>query len=234
MQKRTKKRYWLFTILLVLGLLFCLIFDPSRHVLGYSVYGIDVSKWQKQVSWKEVSNDRISFVFIKASQGENKADSLFVSNWNESKAEGIIRGAYHYYESSQSGKIQAMNFIKQVNLEVGDLPPVIDLEEPIRGSLGEFQAEVQKCLDVIEAHYQIKPIIYTNPSYYQDYLASRFYNYPIWLARYRKYPLPKLQNHEHDWLFWQFTNTGTVKGIKGNVDLNVFKGSLEELKSITK
>ncbi|MFT5617516.1 MAG: GH25 family lysozyme M1 (1,4-beta-N-acetylmuramidase), partial [Arenicella sp.] len=85
-------------LILILGLLFFLIYEPQRHILGYSVYGIDVSRWQEEIDWGKVKNDRIVFAFMKASQGVDKVDSFFVSNWRATDSLGIAHGAYHFYE----------------------------------------------------------------------------------------------------------------------------------------
>lgn len=221
---------------ILLGLLYWAtkIYGPSRHVWGYSVYGIDVSKWQGQIDWKEVKQDKIEFAFIKASQGVNKTDSFFQYNWSQADTHQIYKGAYHYYEPDHSPKEQARNFIRQVKLNPGDMPPVLDLEEPITIPLGDFQYNVQVWLDEVEKHYQVRPIIYASHSYYQSYLIDAFYHYPVWIAQYKKFPKPTLPKEGDQWIFWQFTNKGNVKGIKGAVDLDVFWGNLDQLKQVLK
>lgn len=233
-KKRRKTR--LFFYVMVLAALYYAFrtYSPARHVFGYSVYGIDVSRWQGEIDWRAVQHDEIKFAFIKASQGVNKVDTFFKSNWKQAGELKVYKGAYHYYEPNRPAKEQAANFIRQVELEIGDMPPVLDLEEPITIPLGEFQHNVQIWLDEVEKHYQVRPIIYASPSYYRSYLMEAFYNYPVWIAQYRKYPNPQLPKEGEQWLFWQFTNEGKVNGINGDVDLDVFYGSLKELKKVLK
>ncbi|MGB0521755.1 MAG: glycoside hydrolase family 25 protein [Flammeovirgaceae bacterium] len=232
---KLQKSKLLFWVLLLIALYVGMeMYSPSRYIWGYSVYGIDVSKWQGAIDWKAVQQDKIEFTFIKATQGMNKVDTLFKYNWKEAGKQQIVKGAYHYYEPDKSPKEQAKNFIRQVKLRSGDLPPVLDLEEPIAIPLAEFQANVQVWLDEVEQHYQIRPMIYASPSYYRSYLLEAFSDYPVWLARYRKYPIPRLPKEGEQWLFWQYTNKGRVKGIQGDVDLNVFWGTPKELQKVLK
>ena len=85
-------------------------------------------------------------------------------------------------------------------------------------------------LNTIEDHYGIKPIIYTGAHYFRDYLKDEFTNYHIWIANYNQVENP-LRNH--NWSLWQFSDNGSVSGIKGPVDLDLFNGNLVEFKNIS-
>ncbi len=214
--------------ILILGLLFYLIYDPKRHIFGYSVYGIDVSKWQGEIDWGKVKNDRIVFAFLKASQGVDKIDSTFARNWRVTDSLGIAHGAYHFYEPEKPPIPQLENYLSQVKLQPTDLPPVLDLEGFVLNRT-EFQQNVQIWLDSAEAHFRKKPVIYCSIRYYKAHLADKFSDYPIWIAQYKRFPYPKIDQSENlGWKMWQFSETGKVWGIDGNVDLNVFNGSYEE------
>jgi len=86
-------------------------------------------------------------------------------------------------------------------------------------------------LDLIETHYKIRPIIYTNQKLYFKYLLNNFKDYPIWMARYNTIEPNMLSQRE--WVFWQYGNKGQVKGVEGLVDLNVFKGNLIDLENMS-
>ncbi|MFT5914160.1 MAG: lysozyme [Bacteroidia bacterium] len=215
-------------LILILGLLFFLIYEPQRHILGYSVYGIDVSRWQEEIDWGKVKNDRIVFAFMKASQGVDKVDSFFVSNWRATDSLGIAHGAYHFYEPDKPPIPQLKNFISQVKLKPTDLPPVLDLEGVVL-KRAEFQQNVQIWLDSAEVHFKKKPVIYCSIRYYEAHLKDKFSSYPIWIAQYKHFPYPKIDKSENrGWKIWQFSQTGKVWGVDGNVDLDVFNGSYEE------
>jgi lysozyme len=114
----------------------------------YVVHGIDVSSYQQKINWKKVDSVdykgiQISFAFIKATEGVTLVDPYFQRNWRESKESGIIRGAYHYFKPKKSGIWQARFFLQTVNVEAGDLPPVVDIEESASLSENELIPNIQ-------------------------------------------------------------------------------------------
>lgn len=193
---------------------------------GYMIHGIDVSHHQDVINWGEVRKMNIKgltldFAFIKATEGLTNVDRLFKRNWFRAREEGIPRGAYHFFISTKSGRKQAENFIAQVTMEPGDLPPVLDVEQLYGVKPKDLRPRVKEWLTVIEAYYKVKPIIYTNVDFYEKYLGKEFDEYPLWVAHYLQPNKPRIQR---DWLFWQHSETGKVNGIKEKVDFNVFNG----------
>ena len=195
--------------------------------------GIDVSEFQGTIDWvsvDEFEDKTIDFVFIRATAGNDKADSQFEKNWLGAKEKKIIRGAYHYYRPNENSLEQAQLFIKTVRLHKGDLPPVLDIEKlPKEQSIKNLKLGLRRWLNAIEEHYKVKPIIYTGESYYDDFLKEEFSDYLFWIANYNFYR----EKMEEDWLFWQFTEKASIEGIKGNIDVNVFNGDLQQLQFIT-
>jgi lysozyme len=168
----------------------------------------------------------LSFVFIRATAGSNKKDARFNSNWRDAKARQLICGAYHYYRPNENSVDQARNFIQQVRLQKGDLPPVLDIEKlPKSQSVARLKKGLRRWLEIIEAHYNVKPIIYSGERYYADFLRKEFSDYPLWIANYNFWR----NTLASDWEFWQFTEKAKIAGIAGNVDLNIFKGDKNEL-----
>jgi lysozyme len=200
----------------------------------YSVHGIDVSKYQSIIAWEEVkamqvNNIHVSFAFIKATEGVDNTDPQFHRNWKKAKANDIVRGAYHFFIASKDGKMQAENFIKRVDLETGDLPPVLDVEQLNSASPAQLRKEVMKWLETTENYYGVKPIIYTNVDFYNKNLGSGFDEYPLWVAHYYEEQHPRIKR---DWAFWQHNDQGNVNGIVSKVDFNVFKGDSLEFSEI--
>lgn len=203
---------------------------------GYSVHGIDVSKHQETIDWQRVDSMKsagveIRFAFIKASEGITRQDEAFRKNWKAVRETGIIRGAYHFYYPSRDAKKQANNFIAQVKLSKGDLPPVVDIEHSNGKSKKHICQNLSVYLKEIEKHYGVRPILYTNLTFYNTYLAGEFDEYPLWVSYYTTKER-FTENCSHDWSFWQHSETGQVDGIKGKVDFNVFNGSISELKDM--
>lgn len=197
--------------------------------------GIDVSEYQDAIQWEEVrtldDDYQLSFVFIRATVGNDRLDKRFEENWRKAKENKIIRGAYHYYRPNENSLEQAELFIKTVTLQKGDLPPVLDIERlPENQSMERLQLGLRRWLNKVEEHYKMKPIIYTGERYYDDFLKKEFSDYLFWIANYNFYR----EEMEEDWLFWQFTEKASVSGIKANVDVNIFNGDVEQLRYITK
>lgn len=193
---------------------------------AYEIHGIDVSKYQQHIAWDlvkqmQVRDIRIGFAFIKATEGISSADSYFRRNWRNSKKAGITRGAYHFFIASKDGKSQARNFIKRVDIESGDLPPVLDVEQNNGTPANNLRQEVKAWLDAVQAHYGVQPIIYTNVDFYKTYLKGYFDDYPLWVAHYLQPHKPRISR---EWSFWQHSESGRVNGIVSKVDFNVFNG----------
>ncbi len=194
--------------------------------VNYQIHGIDVSRYQHNIDWKavEAMEDKelkIGFAFIKATEGLGRVDNGFRQNWFNAKKAKVPRGAYHFFISSKSGKAQAENFIETVNLLPGDLPPVLDIETANGASVTDIQQRVKDWLLMIEKRYKVKPIIYTNIDFYENFLDGAFDDYPLWVAHYYVKDKPRIKRK---WDFWQHNEKGRVNGIDSFVDFNVFKG----------
>lgn len=198
----------------------------------FEVHGIDVSHYQAQINWDTISQQNISFAFVKATEGATHVDTLFSHNWTEMDRVGLKRGAYHFFRPQTSPVAQAQNFIEQVKMNDGDLPPVLDVEVRDDMSKRRLIDAVRTWLIIVETRYDIKPIIYTNIKFYNRYLAGHFNEYPVWIARYNTRE-PRLVGGR-EWDFWQYGNKGLIEGIDGFVDFNVFKGNLLELEDFCK
>ena len=203
--------------------------ESTPLLAGYSVHGIDVSAYQGRIDWPEVARQRVRFAFIKASEGATLRDPRFARNWREARAAGIVSGAYHYFLPTRDGRRQAALFIKTVPLRAGDLPPVLDVEAPRFHDVAALRRGVRAWLAAVEAHYGVRPILYSNYTYYQRYLAGHFDDYPLWLAHY-EVERPALPAER--WIIWQHSDEAYVPGIRGTVDFNVFQGSYEALQAL--
>ncbi len=202
---------------------------------GYHIRGIDVSHYQGDIDWAKVRNasinaDPILFVVVKATEGESMIDENFNENFYQAQQNDFIRGAYHFFVPGISGKKQARFFLKQVHLVPGDLPPVLDIEKTGNLSINELRKEIKYWLEIVENHYNVKPIIYTGYKFKQKFLSDEMFNeYPYWIAHYY---VEKLE-YKGQWVMWQHTDCGSVDGIKNAVDFNIFNGSLEQLRDFT-
>jgi lysozyme len=196
------------------------------------IQGIDVSDHQGTVDWNAVQQAGKVFVFIKATDGITWTDPDFAANWSGAEAAGLLRGAYHFYETDDDPTAQAQNFLNAVQLAPGDLPPVVDIERfDTGGTASQTVKDLQTWLDVVEQATGRTPIIYTSHGFWNSLGTSAFGLYPLWIAEYGVQS-PTLPAGWASWTFWQFSESGTVAGISGSVDLNVFNGSLAELTAL--
>jgi lysozyme len=193
----------------------------------YSIHGIDVSYAQGRINWPRVKamqedSVRISFAFIKATEGLLKVDPYFKRNWREAPKAGIICGAYHFLRADKNGAWQARFFLQNVTTEAGDMPPVVDVETLDSKTPEEMRKQLQSFLTYIQVHAKLRPIIYTQLSFYADYLAGYFNGYSLWIAHYNQ---PDLQtNSGLNWQFWQHSDAASISGIGHSVDFDAFRG----------
>lgn len=198
-----------------------------------SLSGIDVSHFQGDVDWNAVKAVGVTFAFAKASDGDTYKDNQFKKNWQGMQAAGVLRGAYHFYESDDDPVLQANNFLAMVgSLAQNDMPPVIDIEST-KGNFGSnsLATNLQICLDAVEEGLACTPIIYTNCSFWNENLNASFSRYPLWIARYSSSP-PTIPNGWTTWQFWQYSQSGTVAGVTGAVDLDRYAGSITDLQKL--
>ena len=204
---------------------------------GYEIHGIDISHHQGRIDWDELKDNGlinhcpIRFVMIKATEGATQTDRNFRDNFYHARENGFTRGAYHFYSVHSPAEQQAYHFIKTVDLEKGDLPPVLDVEhKPKNQSDEDFKHSVLKWLNIVESHYRVKPIIYTYFKFKTRYLSDPVFDeYPYWIAHYYVDSL----EYQGPWKFWQHTDVGRLPGIKGNVDFNIYNGSFYDLRQMT-
>ncbi len=202
--------------------------------VNYSIHGIDISKYQDVINFQSVRNMRvdnikISFVFVKATEGLGNEDQMFSRNWRKVKEAGLVRGAYHYFIPTKSGKAQAENFINSVTLSSGDLPPVLDIERTFGVPPEKLRQRAKEWLVTIQAYYGTPPIIYTNVDFYTRYLKDDFDGYRLWAAHYLIQTQPRIYRN---WSFWQHNEKGRVNGCYTSVDFDVFNGDSVEFQKL--
>lgn len=193
------------------------------------VQGIDVSQWQGDIDWDQVRASGVRFAYIKATEGGDHLDTKFRQNWVAAKRAGVPRGAYHFMYWCRPAHEQALWFMLNVPADADALPPVLDVEWnahsatcPDRIPVEEAREMVKVLLEAMAAHTGKRPIIYTDAVFHAQVLQGQFNDYSFWLRSVAAEPHSIYD--QRPWLFWQFTTTGRVRGIDGNVDRNVFNG----------
>lgn len=212
------------------------LFGDPNYPAGYEIHGIDISHYQGDIDWDLLRGGMIErcplrFIMIKSTEGSTRLDNKFADNFKQAREYGYIRGAYHFWSNKSTARAQAYHFLKNVHLEDGDLPPVLDVEhKPAETSVEDFQRDVLTWLHIVEDRYHVKPIIYTYYKFKEKYLnAPVFDDYPYWIAHYY---VDKVE-YKGPWKFWQHTDVGRLPGIKGYVDFNIYNGSFYDMKKLT-
>lgn len=205
--------------------------DHPIRPSNYPIHGIDASRYQGEIDFATARANGVSFAFLKATEGGDHLDPGWAINAPRARAAGVPVGAYHFYYFCREPAEQARWFIKNVNRQPGDLPPVLDMEwnhqssckarpdpETVRANIREFSA-------IVAAHYGTRPVVYVTPDFYEHNALGSLAGTEFWLRSVAAHPSERYP--EERWTFWQYTGTGVARGVKGKVDLNAFAGSPE-------
>jgi lysozyme len=207
-------------------------FGPRTPAL-HPVHGIDVSKYQGEIDWPEVRKSGVAFAFIKATEGGDRVDDRFGRYWRGASAAGIPHAPYHFYYFCTPAEVQARWFIRNVPKSAAKMPPVLDMEwnpaSPsckLRPDPATVRREMKTWLDIVEKHFGRKAIIYTTVDFHRENVDGHFRDHQFWLRSVAAHPGEIYPGHP--WTFWQYTGTGKMPGIKGDVDINAFAGTRAE------
>ncbi len=190
----------------------------------YPVAGIDISSHNGNIDFRKAAADGVEFVWIKASEGVTFRDSKFSHNHLQAGLAGLKRGAYHFFRFDKDGVEQAINLLEAIgdrNLELG---VAIDVETS--GNPENIKEEViMERLSAMVDYLNLRglaPTLYCNKKDFFQYMAESLPGNSLWICSFSANPI------EAPWTFWQYNHKGKVKGVQGDVDMNVFGGSSEE------
>ena len=190
--------------------------------MGMSVKGIDVSAWQGDINWQAVKAAGISFAIIKAggSDADLYTDSKWLKNYNGAKAAGIAVGAYYFVgkacTSSYDGKADAERFIKLLEGKQFEYPVYMDCEVTSPAAKkGATDAAIAFCETLEKAGYYAGIYGSTYSTFESRLDDSRLKRFAHWVAQYAD-----RCTYDGDFGIWQYSSSGYVTGIGGNVDMN--------------
>lgn len=190
---------------------------PKTTTAKKSVYNfIDVSSWQGNIDWKKVKADGIDGAIIRYADG-NTLDSCFDKNMKNAIAAGLHVGCYIYSraKTKAAAEKEATRLYNAAKKYKFDMPLYIDLEA--KSQTGVANTVAAAFINKMDS-FGVKSGIYANLNWFNNYLVSSLNKYsdrPLWIAQYNN----KI-THKTPSLFgmWQYTSSGKVDGIKGNVD----------------
>ncbi len=200
----------------------------------YAIQGIDCASYQGNVNWGSVKSSGRVFGFEKATEGTTYTNPYFAYNWSHMKSAGIIRGAYHYGHPGTSATSQADYFVNTVKPVSGDLQMMLDIETTDGKSPSQVWSWIQAFIARIKYRTGRPGIIYTGYYFWRDSVGNptNNLNCPLFLAAYTCNPAPYVPPAWPYFTFWQYSDTGRVSGVSGNVDLDCFNGSMSGLNAL--
>ncbi len=217
--------------------LYMVIQQPPQHQTnavksGNQVYGIDVSHYQGDIDWNQVYADGDRFAFAKATESTDYVDDYFTQNMENGHAAGLYMGAYHFARPNTPVKDDAIaeadHFVNVIMpyIKDGYLVPALDLENGSYIGWENLSMWVNYFCGEVFNKTGVKPIVYTAP-YYAKYLDFSVTQWDLWIANYGvSSPDTGVWGF---WSFWQYSDSGTVSGVSGSVDLDVYNGNLQSL-----
>ena len=191
-----------------------------------SYEGIDVSNWQRNIDYSQVKNSGVQIVYIKASEGTTFKDPYLEQNYSNAKANGLKVGFYHYLTATSvwQARAQADFFASVIEGKDVDCKLAMDYEE----FFGEGKIEINEiALAFMKRVKEITKkdvIVYSNLNNVKNTFGDDVANEGrLWLAYYNN--TQNLINVNSSWTNYiglQYTSSGQVPGISGNVDKDRF------------
>ena len=194
--------------------------------------GIDVSTYQGAIDWTAAAGSGLAFAFVRFGDGLGH-DPTWERNRRDALAAGLAVGTYQFFRASKGGEAQARELVAKIGtLGPGELAPVVDVESGWPGaSRDDFVRELDEWIAIVGDGLGCTPIVYTGPYFWRSMIGDLppFEVCPLWIADYRDRPEPEIPKPWTRWTWWQTTDKGSVPGIKGPVDLDVFNGDANDL-----
>lgn len=183
--------------------------------------GIDLSKWNRVTDYSKLKEQGVEFAIIRCGYGKlpTQKDELFEQHYANLKVNGIKVGCYlySYCNAEENAVLEAENCLNLIKGKQFDLPIFYDLEDKVTKPLGKEKITniaLKFCEIIKNAGYNVG--IYANLDWFKNYIdVTKLTNCYIWLAQWG-------ENHTADFNvdFWQYSDSGKISGITGNVDLN--------------
>ncbi len=201
--------------------------------------GIDASAWQGDVQWEKVRAAGVDFACVKATEGRDFVDPRFTAGRVRAMHKaGLMVTMYHFArpQPGRSPRAEADHFLRTVRAagygQRGDLPLMLDLEwtklDPARTT--DWAVRFGR---LIEDATGQEPFVYTYPAWAKAHIVGGLGigGFPLWIANYGvDKPSVPVQWAERGWTMWQHSDRGTVDGVRGPVDLDVYRGSSGHLR----
>jgi len=217
---------------------------PVAAQAGYPLGGIDVSHWQGSIDWPSVAaSGKVNFAILKATESKSYEDPTFPTNASGAAGAGIPVGMYHVASPSaqlDDARAEADHFLGVAQPTAGNLVPVLDIElrnVPDGMAPSTLEGWVRAWLHRVTNVLGVRPMIYGSQYLFETKLANSTWfadhGFKLWFA-WPRTPLPPAMPandwQEQGWTLWQWSWTGSIPGVSGDVDRDRYAGSdLEEI-----
>lgn len=214
-------------------LLLLLIFT-SQRAFSLEIYkGFDISYYQGSVNFTEVSSDGYNYIYIRAGEGGDIVDEKFYENYKSAEESNIHYGFYYYVTAKNitEAEIQGNHFADLIENTSYSLRPAMDFEVFEDISIDESNAIALTFLKKVEEMTEVTPVIYSDANNVETRWDSSLSDFPLWVADYghlvdpENYTLPENYVWEK-WSGYQYSDSGSIKGIDGSVDCDLFTSDL--------
>ena len=196
--------------------------------------GIDVSYYQGDIDFERVKNSGIEMVYIRSSSGSDFLDPEFEANYEKARAAGLLIGVYHSLtaESEEEAEAQARFFIDCIQGKTIDCRLAMDYNYPDGMTNDELNQNALTFLNTLISGYGQEVLIYSSTYGARDVWSDKIADLvPLWVAEYGVNE-PKPNGKWDSYAGFQYSETGRIDGINGDVDLDTFTEAM--LKSDSK
>jgi len=189
--------------------------------------GIDVSRYQENIDFDALANTGIQVVIIKSSEGVDYTDTNFEVNYEGAKAAGLKVGFYHFLTATtvEQAREEANFFASIINGKEIEVKPVMDFEQLDGLSTEDSNAIALTFAEEVENLTGYPVMVYSNAENATNVFGESLTKYSLWLAQYDGNE-PSNDVIWETWAGWQYTDTGSVDGVNGDVDLNLFNDGI--------
>lgn len=195
----------------------------TLNLEGYGVAGIDVSAHNGKIDFAKAGAAGVQFVFVKASEGATFRDSLMRRNLAAAQKAGLKVGVYHFFRFDVDGVRQAHNLLGTVAGLPMNLPLVIDVESHSNPYVpaDKVTRKVHDMADELTS-FGYPVIIYSNKKGFESHIRDEFADCGVWICSFSQ------PTDNKGWTFWQYSHKGSIPGIDGDVDLDLWHSTADE------
>ncbi len=196
----------------------------SKYETGNAFIGIDVSKYQGNIDFQKVKDAGCHFVILRMAiynNGKFGIDTKFEENYKKAKEAGLLIGVYYYSvdNTEKLMKEHCAELAKALKGKEIDFPVAYDFEkwkgfQNLKMNSSDLNNMFYLFCSEMES-YGYDAMIYANPYFLRNWFKPG--HYKIWLADWKTQP-----SYVGTFYFWQFSATGRIPGIQGDVDVNVY------------